>query len=297
MSVNPTFERRELMLGDPVRLARARRTLGSMSDFMKHLKQPIARRANLEDDCTGHFFDQRFYSGALLTEAALVAAMAYVDLNPVRAKLAKRIEDIRDTSIGERLVENSAEALEDYLRPLLSGLGGPPADAPPGVVVAESPSVIAPTEVLVAREAAPEPPDGGVEGPDPEHAGNADTGAADSDTETADEDTETADEDTEAADAGTAGTSPDGEPAPAGVRGRRPRLPFPHVTLAQYIELVRAMVEVETARSGDAPDGVRRWLARTKSLGKRQRAYGSESALRHWTADRSLQLRENPLPA
>lgn len=40
-------ELRELMLGDPERIARARRTLGSLSDFMKHLKQPIARRANL----------------------------------------------------------------------------------------------------------------------------------------------------------------------------------------------------------------------------------------------------------
>ena len=89
---------------------------------MKHLKQPIARRANLEDDRTGHFFEQRFYSGALLTEEALIAAMAYIDLNPVRAKLAKRIEEIRDTSIGERLQVNSAEALADYLRPVLSGL-------------------------------------------------------------------------------------------------------------------------------------------------------------------------------
>ena len=73
--------------------------------------------ANLEDDRTGHFFEQRFYSGALLTEEALIAAMAYVDLNPVRAKLANRIEEIRDTSIGERLQVNSAEALADYLRP------------------------------------------------------------------------------------------------------------------------------------------------------------------------------------
>lgn len=53
-------ELRELMLGDPDRIARARRTLGSMSDFMKHLKQPIARLANIEDDCTGgRFFQQR----------------------------------------------------------------------------------------------------------------------------------------------------------------------------------------------------------------------------------------------
>ena len=272
-------ERRELMLGDPDRLDRARRTLGSMSDFMKHLKQPIARRANLEDDCTGHFFEQRFYSGALLTEEALVAAMAYVDLNPVRAELAKRIEDIRDTSIRDRLLENSAEALEDYLRPVLSGIDGRPTDVPPGVVTVAGPAVAAPTEAPAPPEATPEPPDGGVEGPDPEHPGDADTEAGD------------------AADAETAGTSPESDPAPADVRGRRARLPRPHVTLAQYVELLRAMVEMETARSGDAPDGVRRWLARTRALRKRQRAYGSESALRNWIADRALQLRETPLPA
>ncbi len=39
-------EARELLLGNPGRLFRARCTLGSLSDFMKHLKQPIARRAN-----------------------------------------------------------------------------------------------------------------------------------------------------------------------------------------------------------------------------------------------------------
>ena len=122
-------EARELMLGDPARLARARLTLGSLSSFMKHLKQPVARRANLEDDCRGHFFEQRFYSGALLSEEALVAAMAYVDLNPVRAGIAARIEECRDTSIVDRLQRNSAEALTAYLDPVMSGLvdgGGSP---------------------------------------------------------------------------------------------------------------------------------------------------------------------------
>ena len=291
-------ERRELMLGDPDLLARARRTLGSMSDFMKHLKQPIARRANLEDDCTGHFFEQRFYSGALLTEEALVAAMAYVDLNPVRAELAKRIEDIRDTSICDRLLENSAEALEDYLRPVLSGLDCRPKehDASPSVVAVAGSSVVAPTETPVPREAEsgcrpegdvgcrsddihedPEAAtperrtDGDVQGPDPESPGDG-------------------------AHAEPAGTSPESEPGPSRP-GRPPRRPRPHVTLGQYIELVGAMVEMETARSGDAPDRVGRWLARTRALGKRQRAYGSESALRNWIADRALQLRETPLPA
>ena len=86
---------------------------------MKHLKQPIARRANLEDECAGHFFEQRFYSGALLTEEALIAAMAYVDLNPVRAELAERIEETRDSPLHDRLRVNSAEALAHYLRPVL----------------------------------------------------------------------------------------------------------------------------------------------------------------------------------
>ena len=114
-------EARELLLGDPDRLFRARCTLGSLSDFMKHLKQPIARRANEESGAKGHFYDSRFYSGALLTEAALLAAMAYVDLNPVRAGIAERIEACRETSVAERLQENSAAALEAYLAPLARG--------------------------------------------------------------------------------------------------------------------------------------------------------------------------------
>ena len=72
---------RRRWLKEPKRLQHMRNCLGSLSAFMKYLKQPIARRANLEDGCTGHFFEQRFYSGALLTEDAVIAAMAYVDLN------------------------------------------------------------------------------------------------------------------------------------------------------------------------------------------------------------------------
>ena len=115
-------EVRELMLGDLERLEKARKTLGSLSSFMKHLKQPIARRANEEDGCKGHFFEQRFYSGALLNEEAVIAAMAYVDLNPVRARLARRLAECQHASISTRLLENSPAALADYLRPLASGL-------------------------------------------------------------------------------------------------------------------------------------------------------------------------------
>ena len=297
-------ERRELILDDPRRVARARRTLGSMSDFMKHLKQPVARRANLEDDCTGHFFEQRFYSGALLSDEAMVAAMAYVDLNPVRARIADRVDGIRDASISERLLENSAEALADYLRPVLSGLdratAEPAAPAAPAVAAPPPPTAM-PTQATATTPATTKPaqPAAPVDTPDTREAGAGAVGDAG---EPVPE--RRADAGGEPADAGGEedGTEP-AEPPPAsgsggGDRaGRPPRRPRPHLTLAEYVELVLAMAAAETARSADPPDRVGRWLARTKVLRKRQRAFGSESALRRWTADRAMRLRETPLPA
>jgi hypothetical protein len=94
---------------------------------MKHLKQPVAWRANREDKCTGHFFEGRFYSGALLSEQAVLAAMAYVDLNPVRAKICEAIDGYAHTSAYRRLqhLENSPEKLQELMRPLVSGISNP----------------------------------------------------------------------------------------------------------------------------------------------------------------------------
>jgi len=80
-----------------------RRRLSDLSWFMKCLNETIARKANKEDDCTGHFWESRFSSQGLKSEAALLSCMAYVDLNPVRSSIATTPETSDYTSIRSRL--------------------------------------------------------------------------------------------------------------------------------------------------------------------------------------------------
>jgi REP element-mobilizing transposase RayT len=87
----------------PKRVAQLRRRLGSLSWFMSQVNGFISRKANKEDGVKGRFWESRFKCRALLDDAAIVAGMVYVDLNPIRAGLAGTPEDSDFTSIQERI--------------------------------------------------------------------------------------------------------------------------------------------------------------------------------------------------
>ncbi len=95
--------------------------ISSISWMMRLATNPVARRANREDDNTGHFFAGRFKSKSLEKDADILNCSLYVDLNVIRAGIAQTPEESQFTSVYDRIQgmwERIAQAMS----------GGPPLD-------------------------------------------------------------------------------------------------------------------------------------------------------------------------
>jgi|688.fasta_scaffold159876_1 hypothetical protein len=102
-STGPTEAEIEVLINDEEQLGIVRKRIGSISWFMSALSEPIARRANIEDNVSGKFWENRFKAERMLDEASTLACSIYINLNHIRAKKSNLAEDNLEASIKQRL--------------------------------------------------------------------------------------------------------------------------------------------------------------------------------------------------
>lgn len=96
---------------DAARVAKLRARLSSISWFLRFVNEYIARKANREDDPStplGKFWNGRFRSIKILDTIALIACVAYVDLNPIKAKIVRSPSQAKWTSAYYRILDRKS---------------------------------------------------------------------------------------------------------------------------------------------------------------------------------------------
>lgn len=88
------------LLHDPDLL---RDRLSDISEYVRYIKQVFSRWYNRIHNRSGYFWGDRFKSVWIESGEALLACLAYIDLNPVRAEMVEKPEDYRFSSIGYRI--------------------------------------------------------------------------------------------------------------------------------------------------------------------------------------------------
>jgi hypothetical protein len=81
--------------------------------------EPLARRSNREDGSPGRFWQGRFRSVRLCSEAAILACSMYVDLNLIRAALAQTPETSDHTS-AQRRIQGRQAAMTQAESPIVA---------------------------------------------------------------------------------------------------------------------------------------------------------------------------------
>ena len=83
-----------------------------LSEYVKDIKQTFSRYFNKRHNRKGYFWSERFKSIIVEKEEALINCLAYVDLNPVRARMVSRPEEYRWSSLGYHM---QADNKDDFL--------------------------------------------------------------------------------------------------------------------------------------------------------------------------------------
>ncbi len=133
---------------------------------MRCLCERIARMANHEELTRGCFWEGRYKCVLLADDSAVLACLAYVDLNPIRAQIAETPETSRFTSVFERIraldAQSVVEVAETVANPPEPAHADAATDTQPSTQPVEEPpgaAWLSPFELSEIETAEPVPAD------------------------------------------------------------------------------------------------------------------------------------------